>query len=94
MVLFKFEDKNNIQNYPDLFTFHYGSIQMISQEITSINIKIYIPLWFYSNCKSGIYVVNTQTFTFHYGSIQIATNLRMKKSKLNLHSTMVLFKLR
>ena len=36
-----------------------------------ICIKIYIPLWSYSNADGGILAANTYAFTFHYGPIQI-----------------------
>ena len=32
---------------------------------------LYIPLWFYSNCKARIRASCRSSFTFHYGSIQI-----------------------
>ena len=42
----------------DIFTFHYGSIQISSTVIVHTTImEIYIPLWFYSNIKKLEFIV-------------------------------------
>ena len=77
-----------------LFTFHYGSIQILYRfRVKMHTIKIYIPLWFYSNLRIIIYSLVFWTFTFHYGSIQIRDNVLFFAHCYHLHSTMVLFKL-
>ena len=56
-------------------------------------LQIYIPLWSYSNLASIKVATMYWKFTFHYGPIQILKEKIYLTYLLNLHSTMVLFKL-
>ena len=94
MVLFKSSYTLHKRPNLHLFTFHYGSIQILYRfRVKMHTIKIYIPLWFYSNLRIIIYSLVFWTFTFHYGSIQIRDNVLFFAHCYHLHSTMVLFKL-
>ena len=94
MVLFKSSYTLHKRPNLHLFTFHYGSIQILYRfRVKMHTIKIYIPLWFYSNLRIIIYSLVFWTFTFHYGSILIRDNVLFFAHCYHLHSTMVLFKL-
>ncbi len=56
----------------NLFTFHYGPIQIIgTYKIFIRENNIYIPLWSYSNYKIIFNIILKNLFTFHYGPIKI-----------------------
>ena len=56
-------------------------------------LRLYIPLWFYSNASTSHRVPSRIYFTFHYGSIQMSSPVNTTSPTLfPLHSTMVLFK--
>ena len=54
--------------------------------------RLYIPLWFYSNCRDANIDIAACGFTFHYGSIQMQVQATEYLLGFTLHSTMVLFK--
>ena len=93
MVLFKFERPINVLSLFE-FTFHYGSIQI--ERLAQLMIDAPKFTFHYGSIQiTIIYFVATSThkFTFHYGSIQIRASEHAKHLDLDLHSTMVLFKL-
>ena len=58
----------------------------------SISIRLYIPIWFYSNGGNNKVVYYSQSFTFQSGSIQINLQSIMILKVYPLHSNLVLFK--
>ena len=87
-------DMERLQLYKNVFTFHYGSIQIIIHCKKQIFMLIYIPLWFYSNSTETIQI---QSFWSIYIPLWFYSNVwrnnNDRRKSLDLHSTMVLFKL-
>ena len=77
-----------------IFTFQYGSIQIISQANVN-NVKLLFTFQYGSIQieRELNFQILLQEFTFQYGSIQIARQERRRDSHFYLHSNMVLFKL-
>ena len=83
MVLFKFTTSSNSKSYYIVFTFHYGSIQILCSTYKVVcSYNIYIPLWFYSNDTYKKIQTQSLKFTFHYGSIQIDTYKKIQTQSL------------
>ena len=92
MVLFKFyittDEHNRI-----IFTFQYGSIQMISKKTARA-----VLFWFtfqYGSIQMELELRELKAsdlFTFQYGSIQISLTIFPHCYSGYLHSNMVLFK--
>ena len=55
----------------NVFTFHYGPIQITRLDRPCLFKQIYIPLWSYSNDIATRIIPVAYKFTFHYGPIQI-----------------------
>ena len=72
MVLFKSFISQKAFDVLKKFTFHYGPIQILYVRYRfTYCIRIYIPLWSYSNIKIIQLVNLIIKFTFHYGPIQM-----------------------
>ena len=75
-----------------LFTFHFGFILTNFHTLGSATLTfIYIPLWFYSNQFSTFSLSSSLLFTFHFGFILTLNHIVLPSTKLDLHSTLVLF---
>ena len=93
MVLFKCDLKEAKSYADEVFTFHYGPIQIkVTQNANECDKLIYIPLWSYSNISQDILILLMNWFTFHYGPIQMSCFTLASVISMYLHSTMVLFK--
>ena len=55
------------------------------------HLKIYIPLWLYSNHSDDVKKLIRKPFTFHYGYILIILRDPYQVLHTYLHSTMVIF---
>ena len=78
----------------DVFTFHYGPIQIsLIDRCIIININLHSTMVLFKS-KIHINISDISVFTFHYGPIQILQVLPNSPLHTDLHSTMVLFKLR